>query len=297
LDSKRGIAVNKWSASLRLQDLATAEACGVPPDFWLIADTHFGDPDIDGYTGRPADAEGRILASWRSLVADDEVVVHLGDLRGERLERPDRLAPLLSALPGRLLLLLGDHDCPGPEPYARLGIGLIPPFALRRGDWTVAFTHVPHLELINPALRLVDAKGMFTVEGREARDVAPGADAPPMPPRSRRLNVHGHLHAPAAPDLRLVNACVEWTGYAPVRAGALIDARISALARAPWAFASPLPYDAWLAREHGGPVQLSDLTRFPDAPSRAAARAAYERYRRAVLDAALRAGSGATSEG
>lgn len=296
MEVKRDSTANDRSARLRLRDLATAEACGVPPDFWLIADTHFGDPDINGYTGRPADAEQRIVASWRSLVADGDVVVHLGDLRGERLEHPDRLASLAAGLPGRLLLLLGDHDDPEPGRYERLGVERIPPFALRRGEWTVAFTHVPHLELIDPALRLVDAKGMFTVEGRQIVDGAPGADAL-RPSRVRRLNVHGHLHAPAAPDLRLVNACVEWTGYAPVRAGALVDARIAALAHAPPAFDSPLPYDAWLAREYGGPVQLSDLTRFPDAPSRAAARAAYERYRRAVLAAALGAGSGATSEG
>lgn len=288
--------MNDWSIPMCMRDLATAEACSVPPEFWLISDTHFGDPDINGYTGRPEDAEGRIVASWRSLVADDDVVVHLGDLRGERLAHPDRLAPLLSALPGRLLLLLGDHDDPEPGLYERLGIALIPPFAMRRGDWTVAFTHIPHLELIDPALRLLDAKGMLTVERRGAPASAPGADAAPLSPRSRRLNVHGHIHAPLAPDLRLVNACVEWTGYAPVRADALIDARIAALERAPVGFASPLPYDAWLAREHGGPIQLSDLTRFSDAPSRAAARGAYERYRRAVLAAALGAARTATNE-
>lgn len=274
--------MNDWSVCLRWQELATAKAptpagrpC-VPPDFWLVSDTPFGDPDIAGYTGRPADAEGRILASWRALVADDDGVVHLGDLRGERLAHPDRLAPLLAALPGRILLLLGDHDDPEPGWHERLGIGIIPPFALRRGEWTVAFTHVPHLELVDPALRLVDVKGMLTVERWGAVDDSPVPDAAHPPPRARRLNVHGHLHAPVAPDLRLVNACVEWTGYAPVRASALIDARIAALS-----------YDAWLAREYGGPVQHPDLTRFPDAPSRATARAAYERYRRAVLDGAL----------
>ncbi|GEM_PF-347668 len=256
MGGKRGLTINDWSTRLGMHELATAEACGVPPDFWIIADTHFGDPDINGYTGRPAGAEERILASWRSLVADEDVVVHLGDLT---LLHPDCIAPLVSELPGRLLLLIGNHDRPEPEPYDRLGIGTIPPFTLPRGGWTVSFSHAPHLELVDP-------------------------------PGSRRLNVHGHLHSPLAPDLRLINASVEWTNYAPIRAGALIDARIAALEHAPAGFESPLPYDAWLAREYGGPVQLSDLTRFPDAPSRAIARGAYERYRYAVLAAALGAG-------
>ncbi len=257
LDSKRDSTMNDWATQLSMHEMATAEACGVPPDFWIISDTHFGDPDINGYTGRPADAEECIVASWRSLIADEDVVVHLGDLT---LLHPDCIAPLVAQLPGRLLLLLGNHDCPDPEPYQRLGIGLIPPFLLPRGGWTVSFSHAPHSELV-------------------------------APPHARCVNVHGHIHAPLAPDLRCINACVEWTGYAPMRAGAIIDARIAALEHAPAGFASPLPYDAWLAREYGGPIQLSDLTRFSDAQSRVIARDAYARYRHAMLAAALGAGA------
>ena len=241
--------MNDWSIHLCMQDLVSADECGVPPTFWLISDTHFGHSDINGYTGRPADAEERMVAGWRSLVADDDVVVHLGDLT---LMHPDCIAPLLSALPGRLLLLLGNHDCPEPETYERLGIETIPPFTLPHGGWTVSFTHAPHPELVGP-------------------------------PHSRRLNVHGHIHSPLAPDLRLINVCVEWTGYRPVHIPDLVEARIAALERAPAVFESPLPYDAWLAREYGGPIQVSDLTRFPDARARAVARDAYERYRRAAL--------------
>lgn len=255
--------MNDWSTHLSMQDLTPSDECGVPPGFWLISDTHFGHVEINGYTGRPGDAEERMLASWRSLVADDDVVVHLGDLT---LMHPDCVAPLVSALPGRLLLLLGNHDRPEPEAYERLGIGTIPPFALPHRGWMVSFTHAPHPELVDP-------------------------------PHSRRLNVHGHIHSPLAPDLRLINVCVEWTGYGPVRVRELLDTRIAALDRAPATFESPLPYDAWLAREYGGPIQLSDLTRFPDAQARAVARGAYERYRSAVLAAALAAGRTARAGG
>ncbi|MDP9352045.1 MAG: hypothetical protein M3P51_10960, partial [Chloroflexota bacterium] len=127
---------------------------------------------------------------------------------------------------------------------------------LSHGGWTVSFTHAPHPELV-------------------------------APPDARHLNVHGHIHSQLAPDLRLINVCVEWTSYAPVRIGELLDARITALDHAPAVFESPLPYDAWLAREYGDPIQLSDLTRFPDAQTRVVARDAYERYRYAVLAAAL----------
>lgn len=59
MDGERALTMHDWSARLHVQDLATAEECGVPPDFWLIADTHFGDPDIAGYSGWP---EGTWLA-------------------------------------------------------------------------------------------------------------------------------------------------------------------------------------------------------------------------------------------
>ena len=247
--------MNNWSAHLSERYLVSADQCGVPPAFWLISDTHFGRVEIIGYTGRPADAEERMVASWRSLVADDDIVVHLGDLT---LMHPDCIAPLVSDLPGRLLLLLGNHDRPEPETYERLGIETIPPFTLRHGGWTVSCIDAPHLELVHA-------------------------------PHSQHLNVHGHIHSPLAPDLRLINACVEWTNYAPVRVCELLEAHIGALERIPAVFEPPLPYDAWLAREYGGPIQVSDLTRFPDAQARAAARDTYERYRYAVLAAALAA--------
>ncbi len=255
--------MNDWDATLIMHDLTPADEFGVPPAFWLISDTHFGHVEINGYTGRPGDAEERIVANWRRLVADDDVVVHLGDLT---LMHPDCIAPLVSALPGRLLLLLGNHDCPEPETYDRLGIGLVPPFTLSHGGWTVSFTHAPHPELVSP-------------------------------PYSHHLNVHGHIHSPLAPDLRLINACVEWTGYRPVRARELLDTRIAALECAPAVFDPPLPYDAWLAGEYGDGIQISDLTRFPDARARAVARDAYERYRYAVLAAALAADRAASGDG
>ncbi len=44
-------------------------------------------------------------------------------------------------------------------------------------------------------------------------------------------------------------------------------------------------------------MQLSDLTRLSDPQARAIARSAYERYRYAVLEAALASGTSATREG
>ncbi len=245
--------MNDWGGRVRPRDLRPADEWGVPPNFWLISDTHFGHGNIYGYTGRPADAHERIVANWRALVTDEDIVVHLGDLA---LMRPDRMASLLAELPGRILLLRGNHDRQKPEVYERLGIATIPPFTLSRGGWTVAFTHAPHPELVTT-------------------------------PRRQWLNVHGHIHEKLAPDLRLINVGVEWTGYSPVRVDELLDERIAALQRAPATFQPPLPYEEWLAREYGGEVQRSDVERFPDERARTLARETYERYRHDALKAAL----------
>ncbi len=253
--TKAGDNAYDWGGRLRTRDLRPASEVGVPPEFWIISDTHFGHRNIYGYTGRPADAEERMVANWRALVADEDTIVHLGDLA---LMDLDRLAQILAGLPGHLLLLPGNHDRQKPETYERLGIATIPPFTLSHLGWTVAFTHAPHPELV-------------------------------AVPHRQRLNVHGHIHERLAGDLRLINVGVEWTDYAPVRIEHVIDARVAALEYAPTTYLPPLPYGEWLAREYGGEVQRSDVMRFPDERIRDLAREAYARYRQDALAAAMSA--------
>jgi calcineurin-like phosphoesterase family protein len=256
--------VNKSKYVHEMSDLLPADGCGVPSRFWVIADTHFFHHNIYGYSGRPPDAEERMVAAWRRVVAPEDTVVHVGDLA---LGHADQLPPVVASLPGRMLLIPGNHDR-SPARYEGLGIRVIPAFFMPWGEWTVSFSHYPQPHLAD----------------------------------QRHLNVHGHIHEQLEPDLHLINVGVEWTDYAPVRIDTLLDTRIEALNHTRRQFSAPLGYGAWLTATYGPveealsaedektkKVQALDVHRFPDITRRTAVREAYTQYRRGTLARALAA--------
>ena len=164
------------------------------PDSWVTSDHHFGHRNIARYQGRPADHEELMVERWHALVAPDDVVLHLGDL----LVFPGAselacYADLLRALPGRKHLIIGSHDQRSRRWYADAGFEVVRSPLLWGG---AVFTHEPYVGYHLPWV----------------------------------VNVHGHVHrnrSPAAPPgRRRFNACVEVTGYAPVRLG---DAVVTAV--------------------------------------------------------------------
>ena len=74
---------------------------------WVITDTHFNHQAMQDYSGRPEDYTTRILRNWRESVVPGDVVIHLGDVI---LGQDDRLGELLVPLPGRKILVRGNHD-------------------------------------------------------------------------------------------------------------------------------------------------------------------------------------------
>lgn len=158
-------------------------------DFWLISDTHFGHRNIVRYAGRPEDHEQRMISAWRALVGEDEPILHLGDLA---MMKRDWLERLVASLPGRFIMLEGNHDRQTKTMYLNLGIELIKnSFLLELGEWGVWFSHRPE-----PA----------RIHG------------------NRQVNIHGHIHEKTMDDPRCLNACVEHTGYSPVRVSAFLAA-------------------------------------------------------------------------
>lgn len=89
---------------------AEAQHRGVSMDYF-IADTHFGDERILRYENRPfASAEEmdkRLTNNWNRMVMPEDTVFFLGDFSCCGAER-DR--ELLSALQGRKILIMGNHD-------------------------------------------------------------------------------------------------------------------------------------------------------------------------------------------
>lgn len=151
---------------------------------WLITDTHFNHDNIASYCKRPEDWTKRVIDNWRKLVQRDDLVIHLGDvIIGKR----SRLLPIIGWLPGRKILVRGNHDNESLEWYMNNGFLFACESLVYR---KVLFTHHPANELPGNAL----------------------------------LNVHGHLHnfgethpdkdLPTKPFHKLL--AIEYTNYEPV---------------------------------------------------------------------------------
>ena len=111
----------------------------------------------------------------------------------------------MDQLPGRWVLILGNHDRKTGAYYKRLGFEIVSRgFELDHAGWRVLFSHRPD-------------------------DQAEFVRYP------QRLNVHGHVHSNTRADRRLINCCVEVTDYTPVPVTSLLDARIAELTGAPLA--------------------------------------------------------------
>lgn len=167
---------------------------------WLISDTHFGHSGILRFGQRPASHELIMLSEWIDRVPEDGVVLHLGDVFMGSKGKARRWAKVLSRLPGRKYVIVGNHD-ENLQAIEQAGFETIPPF-WQDGVW---FTHEP-LNMVMHA----------RLEGDEA---------------VWHTNVHGHVHANEwkdvhdgipVPNKRYINACVEHLGLAPTQYGTLI---------------------------------------------------------------------------
>ena len=85
---------------------------------WLITDTHFYHDKVVEFTGRPRNYNELIMVNLRHLVAEQDVLYHLGDVI---FYRYTRLAGMLSSVPCRKFLVMGNHDHKSPGWYMRNG--------------------------------------------------------------------------------------------------------------------------------------------------------------------------------
>lgn len=150
---------------------------------FLITDTHFGHRALaDKLQVRPVDFETRINKQWNTMVRDEDLVIHLGDLCVGKPETWNNIRP---QLPGRKVLVLGNHDKKSISWYMEHGFD----FCCHQFRWEmfglqILFSHKPVLS------------GEFD------------------------LNIHGHLHTaqhrPLTESPRYYLLSLEATDYQPM---------------------------------------------------------------------------------
>lgn len=162
---------------------------------WIIADTHFGHKNIVAFQQRPESHEAIMLSEWIWRVRETDPILHLGDVFMGKGGSAARWAAIISRLPGRKFLILGNHDRCKPGLYEQAGFTIVPEFITHDG---FAVTHRP-VSLEHPG-----------------------------PPGEWHTNVHGHVHAneyrpehdgTPLEGKRYVNVSVEVTNFAPQQFG------------------------------------------------------------------------------
>lgn len=154
---------------------------------WIISDTHFNHANIATYCDRPDGWHDMIIKRWNEVVADEDLVLHLGDFA---IGNAGLQADILKELKGRKILVLGNHDNKSLMWYMRNGFEFACNAVAYKDLW---LTHRP-----SPTL-----------------------------PITCSMNIHGHLHnnAPNHRDAGEYNIlrddhrlfCLEWTNYRPVQ--------------------------------------------------------------------------------
>lgn len=78
---------------------------------WVTADHHFGHANIIKYCNRPFSSkdemDATMVAVWNSMVSDEDLVIHLGDVS---LGSASHVGHILDKLKGKKVLVYGNHD-------------------------------------------------------------------------------------------------------------------------------------------------------------------------------------------
>ena len=104
---------------------------------WIISDTHFYHDKLVEKGGRDAAFEARIVHNWQRKVAEEDLVIHLGDVSWAN-------DLVVNRLRGRKILVRGNHDKKSDAYYMQHGFDFsCHSFTMNYGGWRILFSHKP----------------------------------------------------------------------------------------------------------------------------------------------------------
>jgi calcineurin-like phosphoesterase family protein len=166
---------------------------------WFISDLHIGHKRIREFEpSRPENFEEVIRKNWIDRVAPADYIYVLGDIA---LCDKVRTADYYRSLPGRKVLLKGNHDSRSLQFYQEeCGFVQVEPLVLPMftQSGVVTMSHYP-LTGVDP--RYVNRMALIRAFHERIGAVA---------------HIHGHTHSKRSPEARHINVCVEVRDYAPV---------------------------------------------------------------------------------
>ena len=112
---------------------------------FIISDTHFGHANIIKYCNRPFEStvqmDEYIAEKWIEEVGEEDTVLHLGDVAF----KTQYLDEVIQSLPGRKILVWGNHDwCRTKTYYRKRGFDEVyDELLVKVGGQDVRLTHMP----------------------------------------------------------------------------------------------------------------------------------------------------------
>lgn len=104
---------------------------------WITTDTHFYHEKMVELCGRPENFHKLIILHWWRMIAQDDLVIHLGDVSFEG-------DTVVAGLPGRKVLVKGNHDKQSYSWYMDHGFDFCcESFSMFTGGLNIIFTHKP----------------------------------------------------------------------------------------------------------------------------------------------------------
>ena len=156
---------------------------------WIIADTHWYHDRIASLCGRPVNHTELSIKNCQEMIGKDDILYHIGDVIFYRL---DLLAPILSSIPGRKVLVSGNHDMKRAGWYIKQGFSDVCSAIFIRG---CLLSHKPLTEI----------------------------------PGWAQYNVFGHVHNSPwiQTDPRQIKFSLEEENYKPVQLNTLLQRQVN----------------------------------------------------------------------
>lgn len=112
---------------------------------FFLSDTHYFHKNLIRYCNRPFNDEYEMNAEmarrWNSVVSNDDIAIHVGDLSAGLKGRETDLGDLINSLNGRKILVRGNHDHQTNEWYIEKGFERVVENSINLGG--VLLMHYP----------------------------------------------------------------------------------------------------------------------------------------------------------
>ena len=165
-------------------------------NYFIISDTHFFDENIVTVRDRKNNfnsveqMNSVLIKNWNSVISDDDIVIHLGDVYNSDKVPYNNLKDLLFQLNGRIFLALGNND----NHYYLNKSGRFESIHLWMRDYyhNLILSHAPLSEMA------------FKCYG------------------DHYINIHGHTHGMGSPYGDYINVSADVTKFSPVSVKSLL---------------------------------------------------------------------------